>query len=64
MADEATSYVKKTLSDAQETVAELGSRRLEDLWADVLRYTKRRPATALLIVGAIGLTLGLCARRG
>ena len=61
--DQATDYMKRTVSDAQEAVAGLGSRPLEDLWADALRFTKRRPATALLIVGAIGLTLGLLARR-
>jgi hypothetical protein len=62
--DQATGYVKKTVSDAQDAVAELGSRRMEDMWGDALRYTKRRPATALLIAGAIGLALGLFARRG
>jgi ElaB/YqjD/DUF883 family membrane-anchored ribosome-binding protein len=61
--DQATGYVRKTVDDAQEAVAELGGRRIEDLWADALRYTKRRPATALLIVGAIGLALGLLVRR-
>ncbi len=64
MTDQATGYVKKTVSDAQEAVAEFGGRRIDDVWADTLRYTKRRPATALLIAGAIGLTLGLLARRG
>jgi len=62
--DQATGYMKKTVSDAQEAVAEFGSRRIDDVWAGALRYTKRRPATALLIAGAIGLTLGLLARRG
>jgi ElaB/YqjD/DUF883 family membrane-anchored ribosome-binding protein len=62
--DEATGYMKRTVNDAQEAVAELGSRRMQDMLADALRYTKRRPATALLIAGAIGLTLGLFARRG
>jgi threonine dehydrogenase-like Zn-dependent dehydrogenase len=28
-----------------------------------LRYTKRRPATALLIAGAVGLTLGRLVKR-
>jgi ElaB/YqjD/DUF883 family membrane-anchored ribosome-binding protein len=60
----ATGHLDQTMSDAQKAVAELGSRRMEDMWADALRYTKRRPATALLIAGAIGLTLGLLARRG
>jgi ElaB/YqjD/DUF883 family membrane-anchored ribosome-binding protein len=64
VANQATGYMKRTVSDAQEAVAELGSRRMEDVWGDALRYTKRRPATALLIAGAIGLTLGLFARRG
>jgi ElaB/YqjD/DUF883 family membrane-anchored ribosome-binding protein len=62
--DQATGYMKRAVSDAQETVADLGSRRFEDVWGDLLRYTKRRPATALLVAGAIGLTLGLFARRG
>jgi ElaB/YqjD/DUF883 family membrane-anchored ribosome-binding protein len=62
--DQATGYMKKTVSDAQDAVAELGSRRIGDVWTDALRYTKRRPATALLIAGAIGLALGLLARRG
>ena len=62
--DQATDYVNKTMSDAQKAVAELGNRRVDDVWADALRYTKRRPATALLIAGAIGVTLGLLVRRG
>jgi uncharacterized protein YjbJ (UPF0337 family) len=62
--DQATGYVKKTVSDAHDAVAELGSRRMNDVWADALRYTKRRPATALLIAGGIGLALGLFVRRG
>jgi len=62
--DQATGYMKRTVSDAQKTVAELGNRRVDDVWAEALRYTKRRPAMALLIAGAIGLTLGLLARRG
>ena len=62
--DQATDYVNKTVSDAQKAVAELGNRRVDDVWADALRYTKRRPATALLIAGAIGVTLGLLVRRG
>jgi ElaB/YqjD/DUF883 family membrane-anchored ribosome-binding protein len=64
VSDQAAGYVQKTVSDAQEAVAELGSRRIEEVWADALRYTKRRPATALFIAGAIGLTLGLLVRRG
>jgi hypothetical protein len=62
--DQATGYMKRTVSDAQEAVAELGGRRMDDLWADALRYTKRRPATALLIAAGIGLTLGAYLRRG
>lgn len=61
--DQATGYIKKTVSNAQEAAAELGNRRLEDAWGDLLKYTKRRPATALLMAGAIGLALGLFARR-
>ena len=62
--DQATGYMKKTVSDAQEAVAELGNRRFGDAWGDLINYTKRRPATALLMAGVIGLTLGLFARRG
>jgi ElaB/YqjD/DUF883 family membrane-anchored ribosome-binding protein len=62
--DTTADYLNKTVGDAQETVTELGSRPVGDLWADAVRYTRRRPATALLIAGAIGLTLGLLARRG
>jgi ElaB/YqjD/DUF883 family membrane-anchored ribosome-binding protein len=62
--DQATGYMKKTVSDAHEAVAELGNRRVDAIWSDALRYTKRRPATALLIAGAIGVTLGLLVRRG
>ena len=62
--DQATGYMRKTVSDAQEAVAEFGSRRFGDSWGDLLSYTKRRPATALLMAGVIGLTLGLFVRRG
>jgi hypothetical protein len=62
--DQASGYVTRTMSDAQEAVAKLGERRLDAVWGDVLKYTKRRPATALLMAGAIGLTLGLFAKRG
>ena len=64
MTDRAVDYVKGTVSDTRDTVAELGSRRLDDLWGDALRYTKRQPATALLISIATGLVLGLMVKRG
>jgi ElaB/YqjD/DUF883 family membrane-anchored ribosome-binding protein len=56
--------VKSAVDTTQERIAELGTRPLDDLWADAIRYTKRRPVTALLIAGAVGLTLGLFAKRG
>ena len=59
VADQATDYVKGTMSEAHEMVAELGSRRIDEVWGDALRYTKRRPATALLIAATVGLALGL-----
>ena len=62
--DHATTYVRKTINDAQDAMAELGGRRFEDLWRDTLKFTKRRPAAALLMAGAVGLTLGLFAKRG
>jgi ElaB/YqjD/DUF883 family membrane-anchored ribosome-binding protein len=39
------------------------NRRIADVWADTLRYAKRRPGMALLIAGAVGLTLGRLVRR-
>jgi hypothetical protein len=47
VADQATGCMKRTVSAAQKAVAEFGNRRVDDVWADALRYTKRRPATAL-----------------
>jgi ElaB/YqjD/DUF883 family membrane-anchored ribosome-binding protein len=55
--------VKETVSEAHGMVAELGSRRIDEVWADALRYTKRRPATALLIAATVGLVLGLIISR-
>ena len=63
VADQATDYVKETVSEAHEMVAELGSRRIDEVWADALRFTKRRPATALLIAATVGLALGLIISR-
>ena len=56
--------VKSAMDTTQERIAELGSRPIDDLWADAIRYTKRRPTMALLIAGAVGLTLGLFVKRG
>jgi hypothetical protein len=39
-------------------------RRIDDVWTDAIRYTKRQPVAALLIAGALGLTLGLFVKRG
>ena len=64
MTDRTVDYVRGTVSDTRDKVAELGSHRLDGLWADTLRYTKRQPATALLISVATGLALGLIVRRG
>jgi hypothetical protein len=52
------------VSDTRDKVAELGSRRLDDLWGDALRYTKRQQATALLISIATELVLGLMVKQG
>ena len=48
--------VTGAMNETQEQVAAFGSRRIDDVWADTLRYTKRRPGMALLIAGAVGLT--------
>ena len=64
MTDRTVDYVRGTVSDTRDKVAELGSRRLDHLWDDALRYTKRQPATALLISIATGLVLGLMVKRG
>ena len=61
--DQTADYVKDRVKLAQDKVAELGSRRFDELWSDTLRYTKRQPATALLIAVATGLALGLMVRR-
>ena len=62
--DQTVESVKSAVDTTQERIAELGSRPINDLWADAIRYTKRRPALALLIAGAVGLTLGLVVKRG
>jgi len=62
--DQTVESVKSAVDTTQERIAELGSRPIDDLWADAIRYTKRRPALALLIAGAVGLTLGLVVKRG
>jgi ElaB/YqjD/DUF883 family membrane-anchored ribosome-binding protein len=62
--DQTVEYVKGAMNETQGQVAELGRRRIDDVWADAMRYTKRRPGMALLIAGAVGLTLGLFAKRG
>ena len=61
--DQTADYVEDSVRQAQDKVAELGSRRFDELWSDALRYTKRQPATALLIAVASGLALGLMVRR-
>ena len=61
--DQAVDYVKDGVTQARDKVAEMGSRRVDELWSDTLRYTKRQPATALLIAVATGLALGLMVRR-
>jgi hypothetical protein len=63
LTDQTVDYVKDSVGQAQDKVAKFGSRRLDELWSDALRYTKRQPATALLIAVATGLALGLIARR-
>ena len=63
MTDRTVDYLRGTASDTQDKVAELGSRRLDDLWAGTLRSTKRQPATALLIAISTGLALGLMVNR-
>jgi ElaB/YqjD/DUF883 family membrane-anchored ribosome-binding protein len=63
MIDQTADYVKDSVKPAQDKVAEFGSRRVDELWSDALRYTKRQPATALLIAVATGLALGLVVRR-
>jgi hypothetical protein len=62
--DQTVEYVTGAMNETQEQVAAFGSRRIDDVWADVLRYTKRRPGMALLIAGAVGLTLGRLVKRG
>ena len=63
MTDQAVDYVKDGVTQARDKVAELGSRRVDQLWSDALRYTKRQPTTALVIAVAAGLALGLMVRR-
>jgi ElaB/YqjD/DUF883 family membrane-anchored ribosome-binding protein len=63
MTDQTADYVKDGVKLAQDKVAELGSRRFDELWSAALRYTKRQPATALLIAVATGLALGLMVSR-
>ena len=63
MTDQTADYVKDSVNQAQDKVAELGSRQFDELWNDTLRYTKRQPATALLFAVATGLALGLMVRR-
>jgi hypothetical protein len=55
--------VKGSVRQAQDKIAELGSRPLDELLSDALRYTKRQPATALLIAATAGLAVGLMMRR-
>jgi hypothetical protein len=62
--DQTVEYVTGALNETQEQVAAFGNRRIDDVWADTLRYTRRRPGMALLIAGAVGLTLGRLVIRG
>ena len=63
MTDQTADYVKGSVRQAQDKIAELGSRPLDELLSDALRYTKRQPATALLIAATAGLAVGLMMRR-
>lgn len=63
MADQMVDYVQGGLMLARDKVAELGGRRVDELWRDALRYTKRQPATALLVAVATGLSLSLIVPR-
>ena len=63
MTDQTADYVQESVRQAQDKVAELGSRPVDELWRDALRYTKRQPATALLIAVTAGLAVGLMVRR-
>jgi ElaB/YqjD/DUF883 family membrane-anchored ribosome-binding protein len=62
--DQTVEFVTGAMKETQEQVAAFGNRRIDDVWADALRYTKRRPGMALLIAGAVGLTLGRLVIRG
>jgi ElaB/YqjD/DUF883 family membrane-anchored ribosome-binding protein len=62
--DQTAEYVTGAMNETQEQIAAFASRRIDDVWADALRYTKRQPGMALLIAGAVGLTLGLLVKRG
>lgn len=64
VADQTVEHITGAMNETQEQLAAFGSHRFDDLWADALRYTKRRPGMALLIAGAVGLTLGRLAKRG
>ena len=61
--DQTVEFVTGAMKETQEQVAAFGSRRIDDGWAEALRYTKRRPGTALLIAGAVGLMLGRLVKR-
>jgi hypothetical protein len=64
VADQTVEHITSAVNETQEQGAAFGSHRFDDLWADALRYTKRRPGMALLIAGAVGLTLGRLVKRG
>jgi ElaB/YqjD/DUF883 family membrane-anchored ribosome-binding protein len=64
VADQTVEHIAGAMKETREQVAAFGSRRIDDMWADALRYTKRRPGLALLIAGAVGLTLGRLVKRG
>jgi ElaB/YqjD/DUF883 family membrane-anchored ribosome-binding protein len=64
VADQRVEHIAGAINKTQEQVAEFVNRRLAEAWANALRYTKRRPVMALLIAGAVGLTLGRLVKRG
>jgi ElaB/YqjD/DUF883 family membrane-anchored ribosome-binding protein len=62
--DQTVQFVTGAMNETQKQVAAFGKRRVDDVWAEALRYTKRRPGMALLIACAVGLTLGRLVKRG
>jgi len=52
------------MNQTQKQGAAFSSRRIDDVWADAVQFTKQRPGTALLIAGVAGLMLGRLMKRG